>query len=329
MPDKARVLTDKKLKALEKRISKAYKEALKDITEEWERYMERGKKRLSRLRLAFLNASDADKAKAKKAYTDALRNYTLRNAQYDTMVDMVTTRLAEVNKTALSYANDSLPEIYTLNYNQLSADAKKLGIDYTLINEDVLKKRFLEDNIKTPYMYLEKYLDIPKDKRWNTRQLNSSVLQGIIQGESMDEIANRILPIVDNNKNASIRNARTMVTGAENVGRLDSYKRLEAQGAVLKKVWIATADSRTRDAHLALDGQEVDINEDFVDGNGDTLRYPGDPHAEPRTVYNCRCSMGAHVIGIRMSDGSIRYISGDSGSDFHRGQIAKEKASRR
>lgn len=327
MPDKARVLTDKKLKALEKRISKAYEEALKDITEEWERYMERGKKRLSRLRLAFLNASDEDKAEAKKAYTDALRNYTLRNAQYDNMVDVITTRLAEVNRIALAYANESLPEIYTLNYNQLSAEATKLGIDYGL--EDVLKKRFLEDDIKTPYMYLKKYLDIPKDKRWNTRQLNSSVLQGIIQGESMDEIAKRILPIVDNNRKAAIRNARTMVTGAENVGRLDGYKRLESQGAVLKKVWIATADSRTRDAHLALDGQEVDIDEDFVDGNGDTLRYPGDPQAHPRTVYNCRCSMGTHIIGIRMSNGRIRYISGDSGSDFHRGQIAKEKASRR
>lgn len=328
MPDKARVLTDKKLETLEKRITKIYRKALKNITAEWYDYMEHGKKHLNSLRLAFLNASGKDKDKAKKAYTDALRDYTLRNAQYDSMVDMITTRLAEVNKTALSYANDSLPEIYTLNYNQLSADAKKLGIDFALINEDVLKRRFLEDGIETPYMHLEKYLDIPKDKRWNMRQINSAVVQGIVQGESMDEIAKRILPIVAHNKNASIRNARTMVTGAENVGRLDSYKRLESQGAVLKKIWIATADKRTRDAHLALDGQEVDINDVFVDGNGDNLRYPGDPQAHPRTVYNCRCAMGTHIVGMRMSNGRIKYFSNDTSNNFHSGQIANEKTRR-
>lgn len=57
----------------------------------------------------------------------------------------------------------------------------------------------------------------------------------------------------------------------------------------VRRVWRATGDGRTRDAHAWMDGQEVGLDEPFVDGYGNELMYPGDPAAPPETTINCRC----------------------------------------
>jgi SPP1 gp7 family putative phage head morphogenesis protein len=164
---------------------------------------------------------------------------------------------------------------------------------------------------------------------WNKKQINSSVLQGVLQGESIDKMAKRLLPIVGNNEKAAIRTARTMVTGAENRGRQDRYDEYEEAGVVMNKVWIATPDNRVRDWHLSLDGQEVPTDGYFVDGLGQELEYPGDPYAPPNTVYNCRCSMRSHILGMRQSDGSFRGIGAfKSPESLHDKQISEERERR-
>lgn len=55
--------------------------------------------------------------------------------------------------------------------------------------------------------------------------------------------------------------------------------------------WNATRDERVRDWHLAMNGQTRMMGELFEDGNGNRLRYPGDPDAPAETVINCRCAL--------------------------------------
>ena len=302
--DKARIWTDAQLLTMEKQIKKIYKQARREIRAEWDEYMKHGQAKLSVLYDMFKNAPYDQKEALRKQYQDALQSYTLRNERYRKMVEEVTLRLAKANEIALAYVNGQLPHIYQVNYNQAIKGVGSLGIDFTIVDEGTIARRIQDGDITLPY----KRLDIPKDMRWNTKQLNSALIQGILQGESIIKIAERILPILGFNEKAAIRNARTMVTGAENEGRLDRYKDLESRGAVLNKVWIATHDSRVRQWHLDMDGQEVGIHDMFVDGNGHELEYPADPHAHPSTVYNCRCSMKAHVIGVRSKNGRINYI---------------------
>ena len=128
--------------------------------------------------------------------------------------------------------------------------------------------------------------------------MNAEVLQGILQGEPMDRIASRLSKVTGMNETAAIRNARTMVTSAENKGRQDSYKRAEKDGIVMKREWIATNDGRTRHWHAELDGVEVDIDEPWVNEFGEIM-FPGDPSADPANTYNRRCSMPANVIGFK------------------------------
>jgi len=179
-------------------------------------------------------------------------------------------------------------------------------ITFNLIDEKTVARLRREGDIKLP----RKGLDVSKDERWNTKQMSSKLLQGILNGDSIPKIAESLMTVVGNNEVSAIRNARTMVTGAENVGRLDSYKELAEKGVVQRKVWIATLDDRTRESHLALDGEEAEIDKAFSNG----LMYPGDtdPSVDPSEVWNCRCSMRDHIVGFRRADGSISYIAGEA-----------------
>lgn len=303
--DKARKMTDKELARMERHIKRQYKQATSEITEKWNAYMERAQKRLEKHENALSDAlaSGDDKliAEAEETLKNAKRSITFQDAKYRAMVEDTTVRMANANQIAIDYCNEKVPNIYAMNYNQSKYVAQMGGFAFNLVNEDVAK-RLLRESVPP------KRLSVPKDVRWNKKQINSAVLQGILQGEDMKKISKRILPIVDNNQAAAMRTARTMVTQAENMGRLDSYRRLEESGAILRKYWIATGDRRTREWHLVMDGQERNIDEPFEDGHGNLLDCPADPNAAMETVYNCRCSMGTIVVGFRKEDGSVSLV---------------------
>lgn len=81
------------------------------------------------------------------------------------------------------------------------------------------------------------------------------------------------------------------MTGAQNAGRLEAMRDAVDMGIKEKKKWIATLDSRTRDAHADLDGQVQEIEKPFQSALGDIM-CPGDPAAHPGNVWNCRCTLG-------------------------------------
>lgn len=313
--DKARRYTDKELKKLERRLKREYSSAEKELKKKWKEYMAMAEKEIKPYQSAYdlaLKAGTKEQiAKAKSALENIKRDFTLSSPRYKEMIDSLTGQMANVNVTALAYINDKVPDLYIVNHNAIAPTAKSFGIDFTIINKNTLKNVALAKSLPLP-----KKLNIAKDKRWNEKFINSQVLQGILQGEPMDKIANRIFPEIvrkaDVSKNgwferceqSAIRNARTLVTQAENGGRLDSYHELEDMGIVLKKRWIATADERTRESHLLLDGEEVNLDEPF----SNKLMYPGDPDGDPSEVYNCRCSMETVILGFTDEKGNINYI---------------------
>lgn len=323
--DRARKWTDARLAKMERHIKNVYMQARDEITEKWNAYMERGRKRLVDLYAAYKSAPLDKKAEALKRYQDAAQNYTLRNRWYREMVNQTTYRLAHANEIAIDYANGKIPEIYVENFNPVDPQLQDIGINWSIRDERMVRNLFLDS-------LPQKKLNYAKDMAWNARQINSSVLQGILQGESIDAIAKRILPIVDNNKVAAIRAARTMVTGAENRGRFDRYGEYESMGVVMSRVWIATPDKRTRPWHLSMDGQEAASGEPFIDGHGNELDFPGDTsHGAPGdTIYNCRCSMRSHILGMRRADGAVTSLKNyRMEKSFHEKQIESERGRRR
>ena len=320
--DPARKWTDEELNKMRYHIGQIYEDATEEITAKWDAYMFRAAKRLDKLHDEYVNASADEKEDALKKYQDALKNVTFRDRYYKDMVLDTTRHICKANEIATAYMNGEMPKIYRVNYNQIDPAAVIPGIKYDMLDENAVRHLIKDGTIP------QKKMDPEKDITWNTKQIGSSVLQGIIQGESIKDIAKRLMPIVDKNEASAIRNARTMTTCAENRGRLDRYADYESKGLIMAKVWIATGDNRTRDWHLSMDGQEVSKDEEFTDGQGNKLMYPGDPDAEPQTTWNCRCSMRSHILGVRGKDGEVTPIPDMHESGLHQEQIEAEREKR-
>lgn len=296
MADKAHILTDEKLEEMEKRLSAIYSRANKEIGKRWKEYLAESQSGIDELQKAYeLAKKSGDAKKIKKTgkkLASAKRERTLMDKRFKALTETTAAQLANVNKTALAYINGQLPEVYSINYNALEQSVDGVGgYSFSLVDADTVKNLATTDKSLLPYKQLDEKTDI----RWNVKKMNAEVLQGILQGEPMDKIAGRLSKVTGMNETAAIRNARTMVTGAENKGRQDSYARATSDGIILQKEWIATNDSRTRHSHAVLDGEIVDQDKKFDNG----LMFPGDPNGRPEEVWNCRCSVAAVVKGFK------------------------------
>ena len=290
MVDKAHLLTDKKLEQMEKRLSAIYSEAQKDIQKKANEYFAKFEKDDAKKRELVKRGKLTD-----KEYQQWRQNKIMYGKRFTAMKEDIAKQLLNVNQTATAYINGELPEIYTLNYNALADAVDGLGgYSFTLANADTVRRLATTDTSLLPFRELDPAKDIP----WNMKKINSQVLQGIIQGESIPNIAKRIGNVQEMNKDAAIRSARTIVTGAENKGRMDSYRRAQQDGIILEKKWIATSDARTRDWHNELDGQTKPIDEPFENAIG-KIMFPADPSADGANVYNCRCTLISRVKGFK------------------------------
>lgn len=206
-----------------------------------------------------------------------------------------------------------MPEIYAINHNFGAYECEVgsgLDLSFTLYNREAVENIMREDPrlLPMPGKELSARIAAGKDVLWNSQQIQSVMLQGILQGESIPIIAKRLRnEVSDSNRKASIRNARTMATTAENAGRLDSYKRAENMGLNIKKTWVATLDSRTRHAHRQLDGVTVPVDEPFMSEFGEIM-CPGDRSADPAMIYNCRCTMISQIKGFERDINANRLV---------------------
>lgn len=292
--DEARAYTDRKLEKLEKELERMYARAQKEVTAEWQEYLEKHGAKADKLYNALKKAElggDRDAiAKARQKYQQEMKRLTGANKRYKRELKKISEQLARVDKTAYELANNILPDIYAKNYNGLNLP---VGYSYQLVDAHTIQNLVWGD------------LDFWKDVSWTKQRFNNAILQGIMQGESIPKIAKRLGSKVEGNRVAAIRNARTAVTNAENRGRLDSMKAVgEECGLIYEKQWIATNDSRTRETHLDISGEQVPLDAEFSNG----LQHPADPSGEPAEVWNCRCTMDRVLVGIRRADGSIRQV---------------------
>ena len=326
----ARKKCDKILANIEKDILRHYKKAEFELTKKWEEYLNQANKEIEDKWQAFQEAlRSGDKELIKKTgkeHQKAVKDKTVNNQHFKEMVDEVTTQMAHVNETALSYINGEVPRLYQISYNAVGKATSDVVMGYSFSLMDAqTTKNLLAGN--KDYMKYFKQMDITKDKRWNKKLIHSQMTQGILQGESIPDLAKRLQNVTNMNKNQAVRNARTMTTSIENRGRQDGLEKVYEDGIVTEKEWIATGDHRTRQWHLDIDGQTVPHNKPFH--NFEDIFFPGDPDASPKNVYNCRCAEGAVIIGFRNSDGTINRIESEKDLTMHTQQIEKERKRRK
>lgn len=125
------------------------------------------------------------------------------------------------------------------------------------------------------------------DVVWEETRLGLAA--GMEAGEGIPELAARVEESVEVSSRRAVTIARTEVISAANAGSMD-LARVYQPYMPVRKEWLCTHDARTRPAHLAANGQEVGLDEQFTVG-GASLDFPGDPGGPPGQVINCRCAV--------------------------------------
>lgn len=302
--DEGHKLTDKELSKLERRITKLYREAGKELQGTIDAYFEQFKKRDEEMK-ALIGTVQNGKEWTEADYKQWRLNQIGRGERYQAMRDKVAHRVTDANAVAVSYTNDATPGIYSLNRNYAAYTIESVAGDvgFDLWDEQTVKRLVVEQPGLMPYYPKNRALKRGIALAYGKKQITASVTSSILQGKSIkgmaDDLQRRIITM---GRSSAIRTARTAVTGAQNAGRMDSYAAAEKMGIKLKKQWLATLDNRTRHSHAMLDGEKVDQDKKFSNG----CRFPGDPQGPAWEIYNCRCTLVADVDGVDTSTGQRR-----------------------
>lgn len=276
---------DKAVQTVEKRIGSVYKEAQGEMQEKLQKLQDEYGHKLAVKHQQLMNGEITQ-----TEYDAWVKNYMMQESTLKKQIDQCAGVMLHANEKAVAIVNGETMNVFAENANyqsyQITQDTG-MNISFAVYDEKTVERLIKE----RPELLPRKVVDGKKDKAWNQTKIANSITQSIIHGEDISQAAKRIAKeTASMNGSAMVRYARTAMTSAQNAGRMEGLHRAQAMGIKCKKRWLATLDSRTRDAHADLDGQVVDVDEPFQSELG-PIMYPGDPSAAPGNVYNCRCTL--------------------------------------
>ena len=302
MRDYGSKITDKAVAQSLRKIQRVYAQAEKELNQKLLAF-----RKLFAAKQKQMTKDLAAGIITKAEYESWMRGQVFTGKRWQQKVNQAISIFGWANKKAHKIINQIKIWVFKENYNRYAYDTEiKTGISFDIYNEDAVK-RLIDEN---PKMLPEWRIDEEKDCIWNRQKVENSITQGIIQGESVDQIAERLAKdLQTNNMNKMRMFARTAMTGAQNAGRQKQMEDARERGIDIRKQWIATLDDRTRDTHQHLDGDIVDVDDTFANG----LRYPGDPSGAPKEVYNCRCTMKSVFKGLERTGKRRAYLYNEKG----------------
>lgn len=292
MVDGAHVDTDKKIKKLERSINEVYAEAQADIEAKLNDFTRKYKVKES------IHLKELKEGKiTQEQFDNWKKGQVFQGKQWQAKRDQIISTIHNSNTIATKIINGATIGVFmnNTNYTAYNLEHSK-GVNFGFgIYDTSTVSRLLKDN---PDLLPKWKVDKKKDYVWNKKKVNNAITQGIIQGERLDQITNRISSgLAAQNENTMKTFARTAMTGAQNAGREQRLMNLKAKGINVVKQWMATLDGRTRHSHRMMDGETLPVAKDkfhpVMFSNG--CRYPGDPEGPAHEVYNCRCTMVGDV----------------------------------
>lgn len=324
--DAGQAETAKLIEKVEKRVNKEYSQATKDMQKKLNNYLKSFESKDKAMQKQL-----ADGLITEKQYKDWRYGQIMVGKRWQEQLDVLSKDLENSRQIAMNIVSGELPSAYAIGHNYgtyLVENGSKLNTSYTLYDRDTVAK-LMKDRPKllpdpTKGSKTQKALQEKRIQRWSKAKMTSAVAQGVLQGEAIPKIASRLRNVTDMSYRASIRNARTMLTSSENLGRQASFERAQDMGIEMEKQWLATLDDRTRDSHALMDGERVPLDENFSNG----LEYPADPSGDPEEIYNCRCTMVTAIKGFEKAltdfdlseNEKLGGMSYDEWKDAHREQ---------
>lgn len=319
--------TEEILREIEKRISREYKQAEKEVAAKLDDYLKRFETK-DKIWQAAVKSGE----RTQKEYEQWRLGQIMTGKRWAEMRLTLAEDYTQASQIAKDIAVDRMPDVYAINHNYGTFQVEKgsqLDTSYTLYDRDTVIRLASnrEDIIPVPGQKVSKAIKEGKAIKWNEKQIQSVMMQSLLQGEAIPKIASRLaFSVGEMDRKASVRNARTLATGVQNAGRVDSYKRANKMGINTRKQWLAALDSRTRHWHRDLDGVIQDVDKPFENDFG-KIMYPGDPTADGANIYNCRCTLIAAIKGFERDASNMDDRYNDKLGDMSYDEWKKEKKS--
>lgn len=120
--------------------------------------------------------------------------------------------------------------------------------------------------------------------------------EALEEGQSVQSVARAIRRAVNDDllvsRSRAMTIARTEITNAQ---RYAQHEGAVASGIQFKRFWSTSGLPNIRDSHVFAEQWSEDIggisdNQVYNMGDGTTMRFVGDPQADPSQTINCRCS---------------------------------------
>jgi len=326
MADYAHEQTDIMLAQVESELRREYQRAAKETQKKLSNYLKAFKQK-DKERQAQVARGEL----TQQEYINWRQGQIIVGRRWEEMRDVLAEDMHNVNDIARSIVYGHIPDVYALNHNYGTFEIEQkamIDTSYVLYDRQTVERLIREhpDLLPPPEpnSKVARAIAAGKDIAWNKKKVQSELLQGILQGEAITNLAQRMQKVTNSNYSNSVRYARTMYTGAQNAGRVDAYKRAEKMGIEGEMQWVATLDGRTRHSHRQLDGERIKIGGKFSNG----CRYPGDPQGKPSEVYNCRCTLIEQMVGLE-HDLSGRSLTKLDGKSYEEWKASKPKYTQR
>ncbi len=315
--------TEKLIAEMEKKIRREYAQAEKELNEKFNEYVRKFKVKdeIKRQQLARGEITQEFYEYWRKGqFSIAFRWQEMRR----TMADDLTT----VSQKARSIVDGYRPEAYAINHDYITFLIEKdSGIDtsYTLYNTRSAERLLMDERVlPKPGKSMKGKIERGEVVKWQEGQIQSVTLQSLLQGESTENMAQRICRTLSvSNYADAVRYARTAMTGAQNGGRFDAISRCRDEGIDVVGQWSATLDGRTRHTHRQIDGEVAEPGEMFSNG----CRFPGDPNGPPAEIWRCRCRLNERVRGYTKDPSDLTRRNTDHMEEdtYEEWKIAKTK----
>lgn len=303
MADPAHVQTDALIEEIERKLRKQYARAAREIEEKLENHLDGFRQKIEGRKQAL-----KDGEITQQEYNNWFHGQIMTGRRWQALQAQISDDLLNANAVARKTAEGYKADVYALNVNFATYDVEHAGLldtNFTLYDRDTVERIMREEPqlLPPPGKLVKKEIAEGKAERWNLQIFNSVMMQGIVQGESVEKLATRVsTELSSRNYAASVRYARTAMTSAQNAGRYEGYRRAQSLGVQLKIEWSATLDQRTRHDHRMLHGQRREIDEPF-EVDGIKILYPaqsgpGSSDIPQSMIWNCRCTLLAWVKGF-------------------------------
>lgn len=295
---------DERLEQVEDNLSALYANAAFDMNAKFSDFIKEHEKRDENYREKVESGEMSE-----EEYISWRNREIVRDTRFRSTIDSLSDMMVNTDIAAMALLEGEMPLVVAQSYNFVQSlgfkSAEEAGLSQGTFQ--IYNARSVQTIIDKNPDLLKPKVDVSEDKKWSMDKINKEITQSIVQGEAIPKVADRISRVAHMSESAAVRNARTAMTSAENLGRSEAAQDLKEKGIPIEEQWSATMDSRTRESHLLLDGTYKDENGYFgADFLNTPLRYPADPLGDPEEIYNCRCRLSIRLKGIDHSqDGEL------------------------